>query len=40
MRLNSVMKNSSIIAYENSGHLPLLDQPGEHAKEIINFLEL
>lgn len=38
LRLNSLLKGSSFIGYDNSGHLPWLDQPEQHAKEIRNFL--
>jgi pimeloyl-ACP methyl ester carboxylesterase len=32
------MKNARFIGYENSGHLPWLDKPEQHAKEINSFL--
>ena len=37
-RLNSKMKNSSIFIFDNSGHLPWIDKPEEHAKVIKEFL--
>ncbi len=37
-RLNSLTKDSVIYGFKNSGHLPWLDQPEEHAKKIKHFL--
>jgi pimeloyl-ACP methyl ester carboxylesterase len=37
-RLQSKMKNSSIFIFDNSGHLPWLDKPVEHAAKIKEFL--
>jgi pimeloyl-ACP methyl ester carboxylesterase len=37
-RLNSLVKNSTILYYDNSGHLPWLDIPKDHAEEISKFL--
>jgi 2-hydroxy-6-oxonona-2,4-dienedioate hydrolase len=37
-RLKSKMKNASIFIFNNSGHLPWIDRPDEHAKKINEFL--
>lgn len=37
-RLQSKMKNSTIFIFDNSGHLPWLDKPEEHATQIKEFL--
>src|SRR3546814_721335 len=38
-RIHSKMKNSSILFFENSGHLPWLDQPERHAAVIKSFFQ-
>ncbi len=37
-RLNSIMKNSSLIGFDNSGHLPWIDNPELHANKVREFL--
>lgn len=37
-RLSSTIKSNQIIIYDNSGHLPWLDKPEEHAEQIRAFL--
>jgi len=37
-RLNSKMKNSTIVSFENSGHLPWIDKPESHASIIKEFI--
>jgi pimeloyl-ACP methyl ester carboxylesterase len=37
-RLKSKMKNASIFIFNNSGHLPWIDRPEEHATKIKEFL--
>jgi 2-hydroxy-6-oxonona-2,4-dienedioate hydrolase len=37
-RLKAKMKNASILVFNNSGHLPWIDGPEEHAKKINEFL--
>ncbi len=39
-RIHSKMKNSEFIGFENSGHLPWLDKPADHAMRIKSFFEL
>ena len=38
-RLSDLLKESSIYTYKNSGHLPWLDQPKEHAEKIVEFMK-
>jgi 2-hydroxy-6-oxonona-2,4-dienedioate hydrolase len=37
-RLREILKNASLISFENSGHLPWLDNPEIHAVEIRKFI--
>ena len=36
--LKTIFKNASLISFENSGHLPWLDNPEFHAEEIKKFI--
>lgn len=37
-RLNAKMKNSSIVIFDHSGHLPWIDKPESHATQIQEFV--
>ena len=37
--LKGKLKNASLMSFENSGHLPWLDNPEIHAEEITKFIE-
>ena len=37
-RIHGIVRNSALVEFDNAGHLPWLDHPGEHANLIKEFL--